>query len=459
MEFIDVRKILTAFFIAVGLAHALEESKVFEWWDDGLITADEASEMLNLLEEGNQEEACLLAEAFSLEECRIDSAPVKRAKTKTVKRKRPPITPSGFVMWKGRTDSLGHLEHYRIELQVDFYRFRLRLGSQELLTYRNNGAEAHFGQVSTREIHSYIPLDTLWGTSLQYPLGNLHIAGTLDTALNTQVRLGYGRGTSADLFCWKTPEHQSYGIQGKTSWGEFSGWWQQGQNAPLIKLQLQQSEKPASLSWKFSAYFHGDSVPDQAHLSKSILANKIWSSQTVTYTDSGPWGTKISTSARVQVPLADSSGQESPATARFKLQAESGPKRLRGSAKIICLDAASNCRQDDFEGKLASTFLDILGSSPNSITLQGGVKSRLQRWEKFTSPRIESGASYSQGNFNKASLTLVFPKTSPREEIQIRAQADVGTSRFQTSLTTTFQQKRNTSMHPVHAFIQLKTFF
>lgn len=83
-----IRKITTAFCLFSGFALALDEAAVFKWWDDGLISAEEATEMLNLLEEGNQEEACLLAETYSLEDCQPQQEPT--VSQNSAKSQRPP---------------------------------------------------------------------------------------------------------------------------------------------------------------------------------------------------------------------------------------------------------------------------------------------------------------------------------------------------------------------------------
>ena len=114
-------------------AHGLTEAQVFEWWDDGIIDADEAREILDLLEEGNEQEACMLAEVYALESCASeDIAPVKTkkqrqaikvpAKKQARKSERPSLVPHGYIEWRGRADSLGHLESVRTELRIDFYR-------------------------------------------------------------------------------------------------------------------------------------------------------------------------------------------------------------------------------------------------------------------------------------------------------------------------------------------------
>ncbi|MBR4559075.1 MAG: hypothetical protein IKO21_05855, partial [Fibrobacter sp.] len=47
----------------------LSEAQVFEWWDNGIIDGEEAQEILDKLEEGNMQEACILAEVYALEKC------------------------------------------------------------------------------------------------------------------------------------------------------------------------------------------------------------------------------------------------------------------------------------------------------------------------------------------------------------------------------------------------------
>lgn len=492
-----VRRTVTAIFIASGFALALTEASVFEWWDDGLISAEDAGEMLNLLEEGNEEEACLLAETYSLEECRqglteeqsTDSMERQRETRKTRRHKaaisavprRPSLTPRGHVLWTGQTDSLGHLERHRFSIQMEFYRYRLRLGAQELLSYTNQGSEAHFGQVSTQEIHSHIPLDTLWGTSLSYPVGNFMLAGTLDTAQNIQWRLGYklgahptvaegiGKNASADFFCWNHRQDNSCGLQFRTSWGSFSGWWQRGQEFPLVKVQLQHSERldaqsphsktARNLAWRVSAYIHGQDVPDQSHLSSNILKNKFWSTQTISYTDGGPWRNRISLNTRILTPLeASKAPAPNPAEVRLKLQTETGPQVLRGTASATCLDVAENCLQDDLKLGLSSTFSEI-PTQQEGLSLQGSIKSLYSHEKGFKTPRLEAGASYASNNINKASISLVMPQLSPQKSLQIRTRTDVGTSLLQLSIAVTFKNTPREPIHPLHAYLQLKAIF
>lgn len=78
MEFKDfliwvTQAVFLTLILTSGHAHALTEADVFDWWDAGLITPDEAEEMLALLDEGNENEACLLAQVYAQEECEIDT--------------------------------------------------------------------------------------------------------------------------------------------------------------------------------------------------------------------------------------------------------------------------------------------------------------------------------------------------------------------------------------------------
>ena len=256
---------------------AVTEAQVFDWWDAGVITPEQAQEFLDLLEEGNAEEACLLAEVYAQESCEEKQAKQKKATSKKdrhqdrSKKSRPPLTPTGYALTKIRLDSAGHVESHREELRIDFYRYTLLLGTQELLSYRNAGSEAHFGDISTKEVHSHIPLDTLWGTALLYPFGKFHLAALLDSSCVTQARAGYAfnRHTSASIAYWhgtSTVERHhfhSVALQTSSSIGKASAWYQAKQSSPLIKIELRSpvSRQPVALGWRTTAYYHGDSVP------------------------------------------------------------------------------------------------------------------------------------------------------------------------------------------------------
>ena len=469
--------IAAAFFALEGAVFAapLGESKVFDWWDNGIITAEEATEILDLLEEGNQEEACLLAQTYAQEPCdetaggktragstlgKISSGK-KSAKAPT----RPDLTPHGYIDWKGRIDSTGHLESHRTELQVQFYRYTLRLGSQELLAYKNQGSEAYFGDVSTRELHSQIPLDTLWGTALLYPFGNFHVAGLLDTAKTTQFRLGYGRRGIANIeaFYWhgfgniqQTSDSlqahtHSLGMQTKFPFGQVAAWWQYGQEFPLIKVQLYGSEKsaasPTTYSWRTTAYIHREELPRYARLSKTIQKSRFWGSQNLSVRAPDLLDTRVSADWTLIEPLdADTMA------VRLKLGAESGPKFLRFSASATCRDAGSNCRQTDWKGGLNLTPWELWAL---------GASARVQhdRPEGFSPPHLEFSSKFMDSGQSYTKFTFILPKCRPRDDMRLRSEFLISGDYLDISLVCTFKGVHRLHLTPLRGFAEAKVRF
>ena len=459
--------------IAIGVlqvaASALDEAKVFDWWDNGIITAEEATEILDLLEEGNQEEACLLAQVYAQESC--EDPPSRVAQPKSPRR--PSLVPHGYVDWKGRIDSTGHLESHRTELQVQFYRYTLRLGSQELLAYKNQGSEAYFGDISTRELHSQIPLDTLWGTALLYPLGPFHVAGLLDTAKTTQVRLGYGqRGAgSAEIFYWhgfgngdvQATEIHSLGLQAKTPFAQVAVWWQYGQEFPLIKILLYGSEKrgrskqmkdgiegaghPVVFSWRTTAYIHREDIPRWARLSSTIQKSKYWGSQSLSMRAPDLLNTKVTANAGLISPLdADTMA------VRLKLGGESGPEFLRVAASVTCRDAGTNCRVTDWKGGLNASPWEfwILGAS---------VRVRHARPEGFAPPHLELSNLFRDLSKNYTKFTLIAPKGRPQEDLRLRTEFLISGDFLDFSLVCTFKSMERLEPVPVRGFAEAKVRF
>ena len=78
---------LLALGVLQATASPLDEAKVFDWWDNGIISAEEATEILDLLEEGNQEEACLLAQVYAQESC--EEPPTPKGKSATSRKNMP----------------------------------------------------------------------------------------------------------------------------------------------------------------------------------------------------------------------------------------------------------------------------------------------------------------------------------------------------------------------------------
>ena len=374
--------LFTALFgVTVAASQPLDEARVFEWWDNGMIDGDEAKEILERLEEENMQEACILAEVYALENCALSEAvPESDQNAAPKKNVHPGLAPHGYAEWRGRTDSTGHLESQRAELHLNFYRYTLRLGTQSLLTYKNAGSEAHFGQISTKEIRSAIPLDTLWGTALLYPIGKFRIGALLDTATTTRANIGFApdKKTELELAFWqhrhtgnsengdnsgngdttsgiRTTEKYSVSAQFKGNWGNLAAWWipENKGNFPLFKLQLHHRENTeyATVGWNADAYLHEESLPRESHLSTTIEKSRFWGSQTFAVTAVDSWKSKFGVNARTIIPLEGDSSKT-----RIKMNAESGPQLLRGGASATCTQAEERCRQNDLALKVKSTW-------------------------------------------------------------------------------------------------------
>ncbi|SHK49174.1 hypothetical protein [Fibrobacter sp. UWB12] len=433
------------------IAPPLDAAQVFEWWDDGIITPAEADEIFSRLEEENYDEACLLAEVYAQEPCAnfnktTEKKPRKKRKSKTAESAQsakttppPSIIPHGHFTWKGQYDSDGHLKKHREELQVQFYYFRLRLGSQELLSYRRDSYEAHFGQISTLEFHSHLPLDTLWGATVLYPVGKFRLGAHLDTSKAFHAGLDFhpNRTNQISALFWKFPNATAIALQAHTTLGQISSWYQFGQDLPLIKIQLQ--NQGDRISWKTTAYIHGDSIPQGLNLSKIIAENRLWASQTINVQWPEVYSTVFSIKARVLSPIASDS-----VNARFKATLTSGPDRFRPSLSATCIEASENCDRTEWNGSIESTW--------ESFTLKASAKVRRED-SRTKTPKIELGAGYHSNNA-LAKLTIAFPQTNPAKSISVQNEIKLNSDWLGCDLVFAFKKTRTKTFSPSYAHLQ-----
>ena len=431
-----------------------DEAQVFEWWDDGIITAEEADEIFSRLEEENYDEACLLAEVYAQEPCNNipDSETLRpKAKRKTAKavssksaqttksKPTPSIVPHGRISRKMQYDSDGHLKKHREELQVQFYYFKLRLGSQELLSYHRDNVEAHFGQISTLEFHSHIPLDTSWGVALLYPIGKLRFGAYLDTSKAFHTHIGFrpNRENEISATFWKFTDASAIALQARTTLGQISTWYQFGQDQPLVKIQLQSGKK--WLSWKTTAYLHGDSIPQGLNLSKGIAENKLWASQTVNVQYHEAWNTLLSIKARVLSLIASDS-----VSARFKLSLESGPELLRPGLSVTCIEASDNCHETEWKGSIESVWEQFLFKA----------SARFRHENRTRPPQLEFGASY-RSSLAAAKLAVTFPQANPAKAISVQNEVQIDTAPLGCSFVFAFKKTKTKPFRPNFAHVQL----
>lgn len=451
--------------ITEAQAANVTEAQVFEWWDDGTIEAEEANEMLSLIDEGKTQEVCALAEIYANEPCGTgeqaffaddEHAGNKRAGKMSARVQKPSRHYGGHLAAKVRYDSAGHVTAHREELLFNFHRATFRLGTQELLTYKGKRGEAHFGQISTRELHSGIPLDTLWGTALAYSLGAFGLSGLIDTSGTLRAHASYTRGkaftTGAAL--WKTAGTYSVMAQAAIPFGQVAYWQQVGEPAPLIHFRLHGRDSSA-FSWRTTGYIHGDSLPPPARLSPSIANRRIWTTQNVTYRAKEFFDTRVSASARILSPLHSDS-----VSGRFALDISGGPPALRMGAKFTCVEASVNCGQTIFQGSAQASH----EFSTLSAMLSGSARTQHDSAEKsWSRPRIEIGASVSEkksgGREDLFKVTLVAPDASPRENLQIRSETRLTCDFLEFSLIASFKKTDGAKIRPAHAQISSKILF
>jgi len=477
----------------------ISEAQVFEWWDDGTIEASEAEEMLALLDEGRMQEACALAEIYANEPCETDTrAPLEdgefagnnTASNKTASKniagnknahkpsrsnpagtrtrsKKTPRHYSGHLSSKVRFDSAGNVTAHRKELLFNFHRATLRLGSQELLTYKGKRGEAHFGQISTRELHSAIPLDTLWGTAVAASFKHFQPSILLDTSgtASAQIAITPFKKFSASAAYWhaSTRTHDAASEAGDARHsaslslafpsGLIATWYQPGEPTPLIHFRLHGRDS-STISWRTTGYVHGDSIPLQARLSPSIATRRFWTTQNISIRAKDPLNTRISTSARILSLLHSDS-----ISGRLALDAESGPPAIRIGAKITCKEASENCRQTIYQGSAESTH--DYGSL--TATLSGSARTQHDRADaSWSRPRLEIGASVHESatsSKNLFKLSLVAPDALPHENLQIRSETRLAGEFLEFSLIATFKKTGRGKVRPAHAQIASKIFF
>ena len=438
----------------VSHSAGLSEAQIFEWWDDGTIEAEEANEMLSLLDEGNAQEACALAEIYASEPCEM----------KAMNKKRTPKAQKkygGHLAAKMRFDSTGHVDTHREEFLFNLHRLTLRLGTQELLSYKNKHGEAHFGQISTRELKSAIPTDTLWGTALAYSFGTpsrgtFDLGGLIDTSGTSQVHAAYTRSKTfaAGASLWKTADTYSVMAQAGFPFGQVAYWHQIGESSPLVKFQLHGRDS-SSVSWRTTGYIHGDSVPPSTRLSASILKNRFWTSQNLTFRARELLDTRISASVRILSPLHSDS-----ISGRLSLDVESGPPTIRGSAKITCREASEDCKQTIYQGTLRSR----LDFSTFRATFTGSARTQHDRAEAtWKRPRLEIGAAVSENlpgkRENLFRFSLVAPDSHPLDNTQIRSETRLSGDFLEFSLVATFKKTGEGKVRPTHAQISTKILF
>lgn len=444
---------------AQELAAELTEAEVFGWWDDETIAAEEANEILSLIDEGDMSQACALAEIYASHPCKTtEDSKATESPHKSAKGNRKKSQYHITAISKVRLDSTGNPSKHSEKILFSFYNFTLSLGNHELLTYKSKQGEAHFGQISTRELHSDIPLDTLWGTAISISFKKIQPSFLLDTSgtASAQIAARPFKKFSARAAYWYSDSGQSHSTNLMLDFpsGHIVTWYQIGQAKPLLYFRFRGNETNA-FSWKAAGYLHGSDVPKYVRLSASIAKHKFWTSQSISFFAKDFFYTKTSASARIAAPLSSDS-----ISGRLALDIESGPDFLRLHSKTTCKEASDNCEQIIFQTRLTSAH--HAGNSTFSIS--GNLKSiHSYNDSKWTRPRTEIAASVTEKLSNKREnvfrIAAIAPDSRPGNNIQIRSEVHTVGRHLELSLIAAFRQKAGKSICPTHAQITSKIFF
>ena len=161
------------FFLVLFLfspSFAITETEVLEWFDDGLIETIEVYDFLELLENGNDEEAEALAFSLGLLE----------------KEKMPKRTPKNFQgSFSSRLslDSSGNIISHKEELLLKYsaWNFRGDNFGRWLLAYQKDNYEALGGYLNDSDIKFLFPLQTIPGSWIAFHNSIFSLGGLLGT--------------------------------------------------------------------------------------------------------------------------------------------------------------------------------------------------------------------------------------------------------------------------------------
>ena len=236
--------------------------------------------------------------------------------------------------------------------------------------------------------------------------------------------------------------------------GQIAYWQPFAKSAPLVHFRLH-GRNASAFSWSTTGYMHGDSIPAPARLSASILKNRFWTTQNISYRAGEFLDTRISASARILSPLHSDS-----ISGRLALDIESGPPAIRGSARITCREASEDCKQTIYQGEATSSHLFGHLTATLSCSARTQHDHAQATWKR---PRLEIGTSVSENlpgkHENLFRLSLVTPDAHPLENTQIRSETRLTGDFLEFSLVATFKKTEGGKVRPTHAQISSKILF
>ncbi|GEM_PF-1003691 len=418
--------------LASKLFAEISVEQVYWWWDDGLIEYGEADDLLLLIESGDEEGACIYADALGLEKCELARP---RKKQVSSKKKTPKIEKKnwgGSVRYQESRDSSDALLLRKLETKLHYEAFAFRgIFSGETLenatwqlAYRRDGYEALLGEIRYGEIGINFPLEVREGTWLAYDGELLKLGGALFTdsavAANVGVHIG---GMTLDAWTFDDSKNRAVAIESSNENFAAGVWYARGMESPLYRASVDfKSEGKFKILWNGLFYALEDSIlPYPLKLPASVRKSRFWASQTqkFLYSDYG-----VALVERLQIPL--DTGRALPYVSAT-IQKSKGLFRML--AGVACRDAGEGCGRPQFRAEPGFAYGGALFYS--KLRLQGESFNDLEH-----SPRVAVGVKYTLkqdfGDFQKGSTffrsEFVVPERGATERSPYKFNEDAGIS-------------------------------
>ena len=448
-----VRTAFAACTLAIS-AWGISESEIFELWDEGLILPEEASEIILLLEDGNEEEAEMLARVYGIETtgmARVSENTSTQKKSGKKKSKKAHPLVEGHLSYRERFDSTGNSESRKYELMMKFYRFTLHKGSRELLEYSHKGYKAYLGDISTKELESRIPLDTMWGALARLPVGIFRMEALIDTAGIFSGGLGasFGKTLDVDGKFFHT-ENGKYAYMGITlPYGNVAVMGDTKMSSPLLRIRMR-ALRDEEISWAANVYIHGSSVPEIVNLSGTIRQSLLFATEEVSLRLKEFLDTRISTALQVLRPL-DSDSISTKANAKL----EAGYGYVRGSIYGLCTETAVGCERLTLRGKIITS----LEAGRGTVSIAGSAGYTRNKDGVWGRPKTEAGVTFTEAGIGHAAFSIAFPDTRPQDRMNAKVEFDIREGNLGISLAATFKKKKNATFKPSHSIVKAIIYF
>lgn len=368
-------------FLASKLFAEISVEQVYWWWDDGLIEYAEVNDLVLLLESGDEEGACLYAEALGLEKCEL-SKPRKKIQ-------RQEKNWDGSLRYVESRDSTDELILRKLDarLRYDAYGFRGAFTGKKIsnaawqLSYRRDGYEALLGEIRYGEMGLGFPLEIQEGTWLAYKGSRISAGGALFTDTTVAGLLGVNfAGISVNAWTFAKSSIALEGVNENFSAG---AWYAQEMRLPLYRASVKYASGDfPKILWNGLFYAHEESVlPYPLKLPAAVRKSRYWASQTEKFTFNEY---SIAFVERLQIPL--DTGKTLPYVSATVQKSKGIFRMLAG---VACRDAGEGCGRPQFRAEPGIAYGGALFYS--KLRLQGEFFNDLEH-----SPRVAVGVKYTQ---------------------------------------------------------------